>query len=163
MVHTPHTHTCSLHARSVMLNLSIAHALAFYFIELVICMYERPLILFSISVLWLGFCTCSALSIHSWCWQLLSCMWSSLMTGALYIPCNMRLTTTFTEKECNSAFHSFSSLFMPRPLSFCSGHFFRQYTRLALCTNAPCIDWPSYQGRVALVKTLIVGYGATCR
>ena len=111
--------TCSL---SVLLNLSIAHALAFYSIELVICMYERPLILFPIAILWLGFCTCSALSIHSWCWQLLSCMWSSLMTGALYIPCNMRLTTTFTEKECNSAFHSFSSLFMPRPLSFCSGH-----------------------------------------
>ena len=66
---THHTYTCTLHARSVLLNLSIAHALAFYSIEMVICMYERPLILFSISVLWLGFCTCSALSIHSWCWQ----------------------------------------------------------------------------------------------
>ena len=44
-------HTCTLHARSVLLNLSIAHALAFNSIELVICMYERPLILFSISVL----------------------------------------------------------------------------------------------------------------
>ena len=60
------THTCTLHARSVLLNLSIAHALAFYSIELVICMYERPLIRFSISVLWLGFCTCSAITIHSW-------------------------------------------------------------------------------------------------
>ena len=45
------THTCTLHASSVLLNLSIAHALAFCSIELVICMYERPLILFSISVL----------------------------------------------------------------------------------------------------------------
>ena len=30
------THTCTLHAKSVLLNLSIAHALAFYSIELVI-------------------------------------------------------------------------------------------------------------------------------
>ena len=50
-IYNTYTHTHVPYARFVLLNLSIAHALAFYSIELVICMYERSLILFSISVL----------------------------------------------------------------------------------------------------------------
>ena len=45
-----HTNTCTLHARSVPLNLFSAYALAFYPIELLVRMFKRPLILFSISV-----------------------------------------------------------------------------------------------------------------
>ena len=190
--HTPHTH---MYLACKICSAEPVHCTCtcIYSIELVICMYERPLILFSISVLWLGFCTCSALSIHSWCWQLLSCMgapfwlvlctystmqhethnnfhwegmqqcFSFILVAVFASPAQLLFWTLAV-----NSISCFWQLDVDVVLLYCQPNYFAailfpQYTRLALCTSAPCIDWPSYQGRVALVKILIVGYRATCR
>ena len=92
--HYTHTHI-QTHVHCMQgVNLFSAHTLAFSSIELLVCMFRRTLILFSISV-WDG-----AFVLVMCCFLLFYiidnfCMWSYRVTGSLYIhvSCNMRLTT----------------------------------------------------------------------
>ena len=90
MVHTIHTHTnsCTLHARCELVLCTFSS------IELLVCMFKRTLILFSISVWDWAFVLVMCCSLLFYIIDNF-CMWSYLVTGSLYIhvSCNMRLTT----------------------------------------------------------------------
>ena len=127
MVHTIHTQThvhVHCNARSVPLNLFSAHDLAFYSIELLVCMFKRPLIVFSIS---------------DWDWAfvlvvcpLYSFMWLTTSLHACGAPLRLVLCKYYATGDsqhlslrCVTMLSNlFSSFFMPCPLSFhftCSG------------------------------------------
>ena len=94
MVHTIHTHI-QTHVHCMQgVNLFSAHTLAFSSIELLVCMFKRTLILFSISVWDRAFVLVMCCSLLFYIIDNF-CMWSYFVTGSLYIheSCNMRLTT----------------------------------------------------------------------